>query len=253
MNDSKQFKYLKFQNIQPWWLKLILLMAVGIPIFSSRPALFMAEHIEKILFPGTGLIIAVPLCTFIIWLACLPSLGPAKLLDYLAAAFAIALTTVITGAVLRQMFPLFLGTRDYGDSMRLLRLYFNILAVFPYSLTFINSFNVSDLINRFSRIHGRFRLPGLHLALTVRVFQHVGEVISRLVTIWYEENPDILLPRHRDDWNSGPVWLYHWFVWLVSCIYRWIFACIILTFEPIPVMVNEMERIYEDGEGNAED
>ena len=253
MKNIEKLKCLQFQNIQPWWLKLLLLMVVGIPIFSSRPAFFLAEQFENFLPSGAGIIVAVPVCTFIIWLACLPSLGFGKLLDYLAAAFVIALTTVITGAVLRQMFPFVFGVRDYDGSLRLLRLYFNILAVFPYSLTFINSFSVSGMINRFSRIHGRFRLPGLHLALTVRVFQHVGEVISRLVTIWYEENPAILLPRHRDDWKQGPLWIYKWFSWAVFCIYRWIFACIILTFEPIPVMVNEMEQIYEDGEGNAED
>ena len=244
-------RWLQFQNLRPWWLKLLLLILAGSPLFSSLPATLLGSFLAKNYPELPGPILVVPLLTMLIWSICLPSLGLRKFLDYMAGAFVLALTTVITGAVLRRMLPMsFIGPGD--PNLRLVQLYFNILAVFPYSLTFINAFSVSALIQRLSLTNGKHRLAGLHLALTLRIFQHVGEVVTRLLLVWREEHPELLLPRHRADWRGLAI-LWSWPIWLLQSIYQWIFACIILTFEPIPVMVNEIEQLAEVGDSNARD
>ncbi|MDD3148809.1 MAG: hypothetical protein PHD82_16055 [Candidatus Riflebacteria bacterium] len=241
--------FLKLQNLRPWWLKMAVLMLIGFPLVSNRPAGLIAAGLEKFLPEMPGSILAWPLITFFIWACCLPSLGTARLLDYLAAAYTMAITTVVSGAVLREILPVVFTADVSADSFRLLRVYFNILAVFPYSLTFLNAFSVSDLLSRLTKTRGRFRSAGLHLALALRICQHVGEVIPKLLLVWREENPDLLLPRCRDDWQ-GISPLIRWPMWFIRSISQWIFACIILTFEPIPVMVNEIEQINESRDSN---
>ncbi len=251
MNRFEFPAFLKLQNLRPWWLKMAVLILIGYPLISNRPAGIIAVGLEKLVPETPGSVLALPIITFFIWACCLPSLGTAKLLDYLAAAYTMAITTVVSGAVLRGLLPA-LFPADSADNFRLLRVYFNILAVFPYSLTFLNSFAVSNLMTRLTKTRGRFRDAGLHLALALRICQHVGEVIPKLLLVWREENPDMLLPRCRDDWHSISS-LLRWPVWIIRSISQWIFACIILTFEPIPVMVNEIEQIDESRDSDAPD
>lgn len=252
MNAFEFPAFLKLQNLRPWWLKMAVLVFIGYPLFSNYPAGIIAAGLEKLVPEAPGNILAWPLITFLIWACCLPSLGTEKLLDYLAAAYTMAITTVVSGAILRGILPAIFPADIAADNFRLLRVYFNILAVFPYSLTFLNSFSVSNLMTRFSKARGRFRNAGLHLALALRICQHVGEVIPKLLLVWREEHPDLLLPRHRDDWHGFSP-LAKWPMWVIRSISQWIFACIILTFEPIPVMVNEIEQLYEGGDSDAPD
>ncbi len=244
--------FLKLQNLRPWWLKMAVLVLIGYPLFSNRPAAFIASAMGQCLPETLGALLVWPLITFFIWACCLPSLGTAKLLDYLAAAYAMAVTTTLSGAALRGLLPAIFLSDPVADNLRLMRVYFNILAVFPYSLTFVNSFSVSDLMARLTKTRGKFRGAGLHLALALRICQHVGEVIPKLLLVWREENPELLLPRCRDDWQ-GISPLARWPMWVVLSISQWIFACIILTFEPIPVMVNEIEQIDESRDSDAPD
>ncbi len=243
---------LRFQCVRPWWLRLLLLLSVGLPLFTWWPATKLQLGLESFLPAGQASFLVFPIITFYIWLVCLPSLGLRQMLDYLAAAFGIALTTVISGAVLRLCLPFIFNESHLDGQLRLLKLYFNILAVFPYSLTLLNSFSVSALMSRLAKAEGKFREAGLHLALALRICQHVGEVIPKLLLVWREENPELLLPRFRDDWQGTAI-LVKWPAWIVRSLAQWIFACIILTFEPIPVMVNEIEQIDENGDSDATD
>ncbi len=136
-----------------------------------------------------------------------------------------------------------------AESFRLLRLFYNILMVVPFSLLFINAFSARKIISAALKMPGYWREPALHLALSLRIFQHAGEVVQRLLQIWKEEHPALVFPRFDRDlrgWAS----IRSYYRWVRESIRMWIFACIILTFEPIPVMVQEIEQIYLAGEIN---
>lgn len=251
-NSKKITDWLCFQCVRPWWLRMLLLLIAGLPLFTWWPATRLQLVLESFLPAGQASFLVFPVITFYIWLVCLPSLGSRKMLDYLAAAFGIALTTVVSGAIIRICMPFLFSENHLAGQLRLLKLYFNILAVFPYSMTFLNSFSVSGLMTRLTKSRGKFRETGLHLALALRICQHVGEVIPKLLLVWREDHPELLLPRFRQNWHGVAI-LLKWPAWIVRSLAQWIFACIILTFEPIPVMVNEIEQIDESRDSDATD
>ena len=234
------------KKAMPWWFKLVLLLMLGLPGLSGWPNTWFVQQLQ-----ATGLftlelahVIVWVVYAVCVWLVGLLSVGPHKLLAYLGAAFVLALTVAMLGAILRGLFPLLAaGLSREATSFKLIRIFINIIIFLPYSVLFINSFSAKKLIDRVAHLDGRYRTVGLHLALAFRVFQHTGEVVFNLFQIWIEEHPEKIIPR-----NSGGPGV-RWYtpgkllVWIWGCIHAWIFACIIHTFEPIPAMVAEVERI----------
>lgn len=230
----------------PWWFKFLLLLALGLPGFTGWPIGYLTHYLQQtgLFTPELAHICAWSLYTCCVWLVVLLSAGKHKLLAYLGAAFVLGLTVAILGAVMRGLFPLLAGGMSKeATSFKLIRIFINIITFLPYSILFINSFSAKKLIDRVALMGGRYRTAGLHLALAFRVFQHTGEVVFNLFQIWTEEYPEKILPRNASEldvpWRTPGKLL----VWLWSCIHAWIFACIIHTFEPIPAMVAEVERI----------
>lgn len=230
----------------PWWLKLTLLLMLGLPGFSGWPnEWFVAQLKATGLFtPEISHVMVWSAYAGIVWVAVLVCAGENKLLNYLGAAFVLALTVALLGAILRGLFPfLAAGLSREATSFKLIGIFINIIIFLPYSILFVNSFSAKKLIDAVARLDGRYRTIGLHLALAFRVFQHTGEVVFNLFQIWTEEYPERILPR-----NDGTL-SFRWYapgnllVWVWGCIHAWIFACIIHTFEPIPAMVAEVERI----------
>ncbi len=239
-------KHADLKRVIPWWIKFLFLLILGLPGFSGWPTGSFVQRLQE-----TGLFTPeiAHVCVWVLYACCvwgvvLLSAGKNKLLAYLGAAFVLALTVAILGAVMRGLFPLLAaGMSKEAISFKLIRIFINIIIFLPYSILFINSFSAKNLIDRVSLLGGRYRTVGLHLALAFRVFQHTGEVVFNLFEIWTEEYPEKILPRNKSDlgvrWYS-PVKI---LVWIWGSIHAWIFACIIHTFEPIPAMVEEVERI----------
>jgi hypothetical protein len=236
----------------PWWLKLVLLLLLGLPGFSGWPNTLFIRQLQAagwFTFEIAHVMVWV-VYACCVWLVVLVKAGPQKLLAYLAAAFVLGLTVAMLGAVMRTIFPLLAsGQSKEAISFKLIGIFVNVIIFLPYSVLLINSFSAKKLIDTVALRSGRFRTAGLHLALAFRVFQHTGEVVFNLFQIWIEEHPQKILPRNRGAED------FHWYapgkllIWGWSCIHAWIFACIIHTFEPIPAMVAEVERI--DRAGNS--
>ena len=234
------------KKAMPWWLKLLLLLTLGLPGLSGWPAGVFVRHLQETGFftPEIAYVCVWGTYACCVWMVVLLNAGITKLLTYLGAAFTLALTVAILGALMRGLFPvLALGLSKEATSFKLIRIFINIIVFLPYSILFINSFSAKHLIDKVARLGGRYRTVGLHLALAFRVFQHTGEVVFNLFEIWTEEYPEKILPRNKNElgvrWYS-PVKI---LVWVWGSIHAWIFACIIHTFEPIPAMVEEVERI----------
>jgi len=230
----------------PWWLKLTLLLMLGMPGFTGWPNTWVVQKLQAtdMFTPEIAHVVVWVAYAGLVWLIVLVCAGKHKLLNYLAAAFVLALTVAMLGAILRGVFPFLAGglSRD-ATSFKMNRIFINIFIFLPYSVLFINSFSAKKLIDRVAHLDGRYRTIGLHLALAFRVFQHTGEVVFNLFQIWTEEFPEKILPR------GDTTQAFRWYaprnlmVWVWGGIHAWIFACIIHTFEPIPAMVAEVERI----------
>ena len=190
---------------------MVLLLMLGLPGFSGWPNTWFVQQLQ-----ATGLftleiahVIVWVAYAGCVWLVVLLSVGPHKLLAYLGAAFVLALTVALLGAILRGLFPLLAaGLSREATSFKLIRIFINIIIFLPYSVLFINSFSAKKLIDRVAHLDGRYRTIGLHLALAFRVFQHTGEVVFNLFQIWTEEYPEKILPRNSGD--SGLSLVYTW-------------------------------------------
>jgi hypothetical protein len=240
------FKALSLKSVRPWWLRLILLLVIGIPALTGWPINMVAHRLKEMSFltPAMGSILVLTAYACFIWIVVLLSAGTKKLLEYLAISFVLALTTSMLGAIVRNFFPIIAANMTAEEiSIKMVKLFLTIITVVPYSILLINSFSAKKLIEGSARKKGKYRILALHFALAIRVFQHTGEVIYNLYEIWSEEHPEKLLPRHRRGWGMTSRSITNIFMWIWEAVAAWIFACVIHTFEPIPAMADEVERI----------
>ena len=229
-------------------LKLICLSIIAIPLLTGWPL----KDLQNIIAQSTknsveiSFIISFSLYCFILWGFLLINLGLNKLLSYFSASFTIALTTCLSGAILRKLFPVLAGGKtDLEIGVQMTFLYLNIATVIPFSIFAINCFSARKIIQAFSRKKGTLKTVSLHLALTLRVFQHTGEVVFNLLDIWKELYPGLLMPDNEEFPRNRFVNPYKYILWFLSAIQAWIFACIMHTFEPLPAMVQELENINQ--------
>lgn len=245
-------KWLNISAINTWWVRLVVLLLIGIPALSGFPLrnlILGMKVIMPLYFEKTGEISSIVswvLYTCLVWLVVFSSVGARKFIEYLAGAFILGLTTSILGSAMRKVFPFMAGSLTEDDiSLKMLNLLLIIITVVPYALLFVNSFSVRDLLSRLAKTTGKRKELGLHLALLLRIFQHAGEVVFNLVEIWTEEHPNKIIPRHRSDWGTKWYSIANVFPWVWSAVLAWIYATMIHTFEPIPAMVDEVEKINQ--------
>ena len=114
----------------PWWLKLIWLLILGLPGFAGWPTGLVIEQLLRTgqFTPEIAHVCVWGVYACCIWLVILLSAGQNKLLAYLGAAFILALTVALLGAVMRQLFPfLAAGMSKEAISFKLIRIFLNII------------------------------------------------------------------------------------------------------------------------------
>jgi hypothetical protein len=245
---------LKLKNIKFWWLRFLFLLTLGVPAFSGWPlniAEKMALNQLSITENMAHIAIWISYSCFV-WIVVLINAGGKKLLEYLAVSFVMGLTTAMLGAVMRKLLPILAGGLTVEQiSFKMINLLIVMITVVPYCILFINSFSAKNLMDNVTKLGGKRKAMGLHFALAYRIIQHTGEIVFNLYEIWIEEHPDKLLPRHRRDWGLKWYSSANVFPWIGEALNAWIFACIMYAFEPIPAMVEEVEKINNlDGKGD---
>lgn len=242
---------IKFINIRPWWLRLSLLLVVAFPIITGYPISLLASKIsltsvysQKLSMLASWLLYAV-----IVWLVVLFNAGLKKGRSYLFASFVLAAITGGIGFLIRKIIPgVAVEQSSIGIILKMAKIMLTITIVVPYSIMFIHCFSAKGAIESVSTWKGLLRVPGLHFALSMRIFQHAGEVVFNLTDIWLEEFPNMWKPDYSDT-KIGTIKKISLFpVWIIQSLNAWIFACIVHTFEPIPIMVAEVEMVSKTGE-----
>jgi hypothetical protein len=224
-------------NVRPWPLRLLILLTIGLPVVVNFPAYLFSNisPIELIAF-WAGY-------ASFIWLFILLNVGLKNLLNILSGAFILAITTAMLGAGTKKMFPFLAGGATVTDiNIKMTTLFIIMISVIPYGLLFVNSFSSQGIIDNLSSRGKVSKIASIHIALGLRVLQHVGEVFNKLILVWSEEHPSYILPRFRKDWNGQWYKKINLLPWFFESIKSWIYACMMHTFEPIPVLVNEILR-----------
>jgi hypothetical protein len=242
--------------ISPWWLRLLALCLLGFPLFTGWPINILTFHILPLVSgidaDSSKSVLIASICAWtlyggIIWFAVFLNIGAHKFLEYMAVAIVTALTTAILGALLRKAFPFLDGQNSPGAvDFKMVWLYLMIMTSVPFSLMSINLFSASKLLDSAkarAAKNARFPLYYLHVCLALRMLQHVGEVVVRLFDVWREEHPEILIPRNRREWKGKWYSYANFFPWAAEAVWAWIFACMMMTFAPLPSFVHEIRSI----------
>jgi len=85
----------------PWWLKLVLLLILGMPGFTGWPNTWMVQELQAmgLLTPQIAHVVVWVAYAGLVWLVVLVVAGKHKLLNYLGAAFVLALTVAMSFAL----------------------------------------------------------------------------------------------------------------------------------------------------------
>lgn len=244
----------KFINIKQWWLRLAFLLIVGIPILTGWPISILSTHLNSssTLSTGASELFAWSIYALLVWFIVLFNAGIKKGKAYLIAALILGFTTATIGVALRLLFPILAaGLSNIETVFKMLKIMVTICIVVPYSLLFLNCFSAKGVIENVSSWTGIMRIPGLHFALSLRVFQHAGEVVFNLTDFWLEEFPTKWQPFHQIRWKNPIIRIVTFPIWIVQSLSTWMFACIVNTFEPIPVMVSEVEAVSLQKSSNS--
>lgn len=243
---------LNFAQIHPW-ARFTLLALFGSPLFignALHPQLHL-DHWSKDLLAWSAYAI-------FIWLVIFLSIGLERLLQWLSAATVLGLTIVVLGVILRKLhiWELLHGlfgtsanaTANAGqDELDLIYRLFMIMISLPFALFFINSFPASNLLGKVSvRSPERRHKLRVHAALALRVFQHVFEVATTTLVAWREENPELLLPRFRDDWRGSVFGRLGFLKWVRIAIWTWCLTLTLQTLLIVPIVVRDFKRLLPE-------
>lgn len=238
MNNEYQ---LQIAKVRPVWLRVLILIIIGLPSITGWPLSLFATTSDTL----RNMLIWLAYGCFI-WLFILLNTGLKQLMSFLSFAFLLAIITCFSGALFRQMVALFNNVSKEESayvSNKMLSLFICMISVIPYSLFFINCFSISSFVSRLDFSSGKNHKIKIHLALALRVFQHVGEVTTNLLDVWREENPRMISPRFREELKESK-WSYlSWFNWFLNAAITWCFAMMMHTFEAIPYLSEEMKNI----------
>lgn len=237
---KKDDTLLNISKMNPWWFRLFFLLLIGVPIFSGWPLTVFFNKSDP--FSQLALWLAYGI---FIWLFIFLNCGLDRLLSFLSIASILGITTALIAATIRKIFPFISGpSSELEVNLKMSLLLIEIITVVPYGLFFVNSFSVGGILLKFSGADNNYKkIIAYHLALTLRIFQHVGEVLINLLFVWREENPKLLLPRHNK--NNSVISIKSFFnviMWFIESMVLWSFAIFIFTINAIPVFVDEMTK-----------
>ena len=237
---KKDNTLLNISKMNPWWLRLFFLLLIGVPIISGWP--LSVFYIKSDPFTQLALWLAYGV---FIWLFIFLNCGLERLFSFLSVASILGITTALSASTIRKIFPFISGPgSDLEVNLKMTLLLIEIITVVPYGLFFVNSFSVGGILLKFSGTNKSYKKKvAHHVALTLRIFQHVGEVLINLLCVWKEENPKLLLPRFNKSNSSMSIKsIFNFFMWFVRSMVLWSFAIFIFTINTIPVFVDEMTK-----------
>lgn len=234
--------------LKPWWLRFGILLLLGHPVIYS-PVLHSQLHASHF-YRDLGLWTAYMVFLWIfIWLC----VGLKMVADWVTVSTISAFTVLATGAIFRRLGiwvwlqSFFHSTQSTDATQSLMDLMFRFIMISasgPFALLVINSFPAADLMRWISRRSAsRTTAIALICAIFLRMLQHVGEVVTRCMVAWREENPDIIAPRFCADW-SGSIFLKVGFLqWMKTAVVAWCGAIAMHTLTAVPAVVADFRRV----------
>jgi hypothetical protein len=232
-------------RIRSLTLRLVLLLLLCIPAF-NRAMLdaivpnSWATHLPPPLLSALDFVAyAVVVYAVVVW-----TFGWKGLTQMVALATVLALTVVLTMAASSKA-PLvgewLQGSKAVGQiDATALGQFFTMLVVIPLGLLVIHSFPPAELISRLRSPAGEVSEWAVKLAILLRIYSIVVEAVSGFYAAWSEENPKVVLPRHRKD-IGGTDKLWKLPLWFFGAAGTWGLALVTSCVEQIPQLVTQID------------
>lgn|GEM_PF-5576404 len=237
---------MSIRSIQPWWIRVLVLALIGVPLFYYGPIEFIGGA------PGTFPFFAVwILFGAVVYFMIVVSFGLDQLINWVSIASVIAVLTLIATAVVFEVRSGVFGPARLPDgsaydrialSKDIVRKTLVLLTSLPYLLAFVNAFSAAGVIAWLGTRSTRVTQVAGHIVIALRVLQHISEVLPELVPVWREENPRLLSPRHRDETNRFVIMrLLKLLEWLFEGTFRWAVALLVYAIEPLPTYAHMVD------------
>ena len=245
--------YISLSSVRPWWLRLLILSLISSPLFIGidHHASIQFEH----LFSDMGNWIGY---SVFIWIFIYMCVGINKLTSWLGLGAILGLVIIVTGVALPNLGIWDAVSAVFGEVQpesqiekvqRELDLIFRLIMImtsFPFFMLAIQSFSAAGIFNAAVR---RGASGGAYfyivIAVFLRVFQHVFEVFEKLLMAWQEENPRLVLPRHRADLGASVLSPLKITKWWWSSTWIWCQALLIHSLLFVPVAVRDWQQFID--------
>jgi hypothetical protein len=238
----------------PILLRLALIIAFAIPLIYSHSVLHSPIHPAHFF---SDLALWAMYASFL-WMIILLCYGLETLLNWLAIAVIFGLTVLLTGELVRYIglwegiaaaikyaFPTSELKPETGDStVRLIGIFMTTIIATPYALFAVNSFPGGELVRIAAFGHSRKggRATLITLAMVLRIFQHVFEIIVDSMVSWKEENPTVYRPRFRTDWMGSFAAKFYYLEWVRTSVWIWCKTLLIRSALIVPTIVRDFGR-----------
>ena len=83
-------------------------------------------------------------------------------------------------------------------------------------------------------------------AIVLRMIQHVFELFTRLLLAWREENPDLIVPRSREDLRATLFGYGQLLPWVGRAVWTWCEALLAHSLLFVPVAVRDWQGVDSD-------
>ena len=232
-------------RIHSLWLRLATLIALALPAFTPiLDYLDVASHLPQ------GIPLAVlrtlPYIGYgaILFLVVVRTVGAVGLTRLLAVGIPLALVVSITRALLPSL-PV-VGTFLQGSKTiesideAAIDQMITMFTVVPLALFIVQCFPPAELISRMRQRAGVVSENAIRLAIALRIYTVVTDAIASFWRAWIEENPSLLLPRHRSEATSTQKFFKFPF-WFLGAARTWALALITYTIEQIPSLIHQLD------------
>jgi hypothetical protein len=241
--------HLSIQDVQPWGVRLMLLIIIGLPPLTGWPFFDIAHSSIVTEYtsgaPGIGVILPWILYAVFIWLFIALFAGADVLLNFGSIAGILGLTLLFWKATLGRL-PILAGDKNALDiSIAAVLQLVQIFTIVPFVLFLVHSFSAAGVLLWLSR-HAQGRSGvAVHVVLFMRVFQSVVEAFVRLLDAWREENPRVIFPRFPGKMDRSLLNRRQWFGWVARTAWAWCVASLVFGLEPIPSLVDETKKVRD--------
>lgn len=230
----------RITSIRALWLRATVLALLSVPALTDFPLAQLAyghdPYFKVMLWAGYCVLLQLLIihnATFREWLT------------IFSLASGIGMFTALSGATIEYLTRFGLSYEPSNAQqvlgLQYLRQALVILSVVPLALFAARCFPVSEICARRLGKRGSVPLRTRVTILLLRILSHQAEVVPRILTVWREEMPRLVVPRVTEGRVHTPIGhLKSGLRRLYQAIEAACLVLVIRSFEPLPMFVHEV-------------